>query len=105
MLLSGSILADRDCGYSTVITAPTSGGRTMKQAMEAERNEFREMKEEQDNINGDLETLFTSLEEIQKNEIAQREVKDKIDEYNREARSRYYQLNFWEKSSEGETYS
>ena len=44
------------------------------------------------------------LEEIQKNEMAQREVKDKIDEYNRESRNRYYQLNFWEKSSEGETY-
>ena len=29
---------------------------------------------------------------------------DKIDEYDREARSRYYQLNFWEKSSKGQTY-
>ena len=64
--------------------------------------------EEQVNLQSrlrDLEIKNTELlEEIQKNEIAQREVKDKIDEYNREARSRYYQLNFWEKPSEGETY-
>ena len=33
------------------------------------------------------------LELIQKNEVTQREVKDKIDEY---TRSRYYQLSFWE---------
>ena len=36
------------------------------------------------------------LELIQKNEVTQREVKDKIDVYNREPKSRYKQLNFWE---------
>ena len=36
------------------------------------------------------------LEEIEKNETTQREVKDKIDVYNREPKSRYKQLNFWE---------
>ena len=45
------------------------------------------------------------LEEIQKNEMAQREVKDKIDEYNRESRSRYYQLNFWEQPSENKAHA
>ena len=64
--------------------------------------------EEQVNLQSrfrDLKIKNTELlEEIQKNEMDQCEVKDKIDEYNREARSRYYQLNFWEKSSEGETY-
>ena len=44
------------------------------------------------------------LELIQKNEVTQREVKDKIDEYYGKSRSRYYQLNFWEKPSESETY-
>ena len=44
------------------------------------------------------------LKKIREIEIRHSEVKDKIDEYNREARSRYYQLNFWEKPSEGETY-
>ena len=44
------------------------------------------------------------LQKIREIEIRHSEVKDKIDEYNREARSRYYQLNFWEKPSEGETY-
>ena len=33
------------------------------------------------------------LEEIKKNEMAQHDVKDKIDEY---TRGRYYQLSFWE---------
>jgi hypothetical protein len=33
------------------------------------------------------------LEEIKKNEMTQRDVKGKIDEY---TRSRYYQLSFWE---------
>ena len=64
--------------------------------------------EEQVNLQsrlGDLKIKKNELlEEIQKNEMAQREVKDKIDEYNRESRSRYYQLNFWEKPSESETY-
>ena len=36
------------------------------------------------------------LEKIEKNETNQREVKDKIDVYNREPKSRYKQLNFWE---------
>ena len=45
------------------------------------------------------------LEEIQKNEMAQREVKDKIDEYNRESRNRYYQLNFWEQPSENKAHA
>ena len=36
------------------------------------------------------------LEKIEKNETTQREVKDKIDVYNREPKSRYKQLNFWE---------
>ena len=36
------------------------------------------------------------LEEIEKNDMTQREVKDKIDVYNREPKSRYKQLNFWE---------
>jgi len=36
------------------------------------------------------------LEEIKKNDMTQREVKDKIDVYNREPKSRYKQLNFWE---------
>ena len=44
------------------------------------------------------------LEEIEKNEVTQHEVKDKIDEYYGKSRSRYYQLNFWEKPSESETY-
>tara|TARA_Y100000310_G_scaffold217608_1_gene218660 strand:+ start:195 stop:416 length:222 start_codon:yes stop_codon:yes gene_type:complete len=44
------------------------------------------------------------LELIQKNEVSQREVKDKIEKYNGKSRSRYYQLNFWEKPSESETY-
>ena len=44
------------------------------------------------------------LQKIREIEIRHSEVKDKIDEYNREARSRYYQLNFWEKPSEGQTY-
>tara|TARA_B100000378_G_scaffold210527_1_gene173542 strand:- start:177 stop:386 length:210 start_codon:yes stop_codon:yes gene_type:complete len=33
------------------------------------------------------------LEEIKKNEMTQRDVKGKIDEY---TRGRYYQLSFWE---------
>ena len=36
------------------------------------------------------------LEKIEKNEMTQHEVKDKIDVYNREPKSRYKQLNFWE---------
>jgi len=36
------------------------------------------------------------LEEIKKNDVIQHEVKDKIDVYNREPKSRYKQLNFWE---------
>ena len=36
------------------------------------------------------------LEEIEKNEVTQREVKDKIEEYSGEPKSRYKQLNFWE---------
>ena len=44
------------------------------------------------------------LQKIRENEVRHSEVKDKIDEYDREARSRYYQLNFWEKSSKGQTY-
>ena len=36
------------------------------------------------------------LEEIKKNDMTQCEVKDKIDVYNREPKSRYKQLNFWE---------
>ena len=34
------------------------------------------------------------LELIQKNEVTQREVKDKIEVYNRAPKSRYKQLNF-----------
>ena len=64
--------------------------------------------EEQVNLQSRLRDLKIKntelLEEIQKNEMAQREVKERIDEYEREARSRYYQLNFWEKPSEGQTY-
>ena len=49
---------------------------------------------------GDLKVKRTDLlEEIQKNEMAQREVKDKIDEYSKESRSRYNQLSFWENVS------
>ena len=44
------------------------------------------------------------LQKIRENEVRHSEVKDKIDEYDREARSRYYQFQFWEKPSEGETY-
>ena len=36
------------------------------------------------------------LEEIKKNDMTQCELKDKIDVYNREPKSRYKQLNFWE---------
>ena len=64
--------------------------------------------EEQVNLQSRLRDLKIKntelLEEIQKNEMAQREVKERIDEYEREARSRYYQLNFWEKPSKGQTY-
>ena len=45
------------------------------------------------------------LELIQKNEVTQREVKDKIDEYNGKSRSRYYQLNFWEQPSENKAHA
>tara|TARA_Y100001951_G_scaffold44125_1_gene34954 strand:- start:173 stop:394 length:222 start_codon:yes stop_codon:yes gene_type:complete len=65
--------------------------------------------EEQVNLQsrlGDLKIKKNELlEEIQKNEMAQREVKDKIDEYNRESRSRYYQLNFWEQPSENKAHA
>ena len=44
------------------------------------------------------------LKKIRVIEVRHSEVKERIDEYEREARSRYYQLNFWEKPSEGETY-
>ena len=42
------------------------------------------------------ETIESKIPNIEKNDMTQREVKDKIDVYNREPKSRYKQLNFWE---------
>ena len=44
------------------------------------------------------------LNKIRVIDVRHSEVKERIDEYEREARSRYYQFQFWEKPSEGETY-
>ena len=44
------------------------------------------------------------LKKIRVIDVRHSEVKERIDEYEREARSRYYQLNFWEKPSKGQTY-
>ena len=67
----------------------------------AEQDEHFYLKRQLQDLKCEKTELLQKIREI---EIRHSEVKDKIDEYNREARSRYYQLNFWEKSSKGQTY-
>ena len=67
----------------------------------AEQDEHFYLKRQLQDLKCEKNELLKKIREI---EIRHSEVKDKIDEYNREARSRYYQFQFWEKPSEGETY-